>query len=81
LPNNPKIFNRAHRNLGWLGDSPEEQWQRQERLGDVVVGIAGCDGIGGATAERLVRMGIRNIKVADPDTQLWDARIVEGRWW
>lgn len=49
MPNNPKIFNRAHRNLGWLGDSPEEQRQRQERLGDVVVGIAGCDGIGGTS--------------------------------
>lgn len=61
-------WKRVHHNLGWLGDSPEEQRQRQERLGDVVVGIAGCGGIGGATAERLVRMGVRNIKVADPDT-------------
>lgn len=61
-------WKRVNRNLGWLGNTPEEQRLRQGRLKDVVVGIAGCGGIGGATAERLVRMGVRNIKVADPDT-------------
>lgn len=60
-------FERVKRNLGWLGDTKEEQIERQCKLRDSVIGIAGCGGIGGATADRLVRMGVRNIKVADPD--------------
>lgn len=59
---------RIRRNLGWLGDTAEEQWDRQTRLRDAVIGVAGCGGIGGATADRLVRMGVRNLKLADPDT-------------
>lgn len=59
---------RVGRNLGWLGHTEEEQWERQCRLRDTVIGIAGCGGIGGATADRLVRMGVRNLKLADPDT-------------
>lgn len=61
-------WKRVRRNLGWLGDTEEEQRMRQEKLRDVVVGIAGCGGIGGAVADRLVRLGVRNLKIADPDT-------------
>lgn len=61
-------WERVKRNLGWLGNTLEEQKARQEKLKNAVVGIAGTGGIGGATAERLVRMGVKNIKVADPDT-------------
>ncbi|MEK2473757.1 MULTISPECIES: ThiF family adenylyltransferase [Streptomyces] len=60
-------WERVDRNLGWLGDTPEEQRARQEKLRDSVVGIVGTGGIGGAVALRLVRMGVRNLKLADPD--------------
>lgn len=60
-------WERVDRNLGWLGDSPAEQRSRQEKLRDAVIGIVGTGGIGGAVAARLVRMGARNLKLADPD--------------
>lgn len=60
-------WERVRRNLGWLGDTEEEQRERQTRLRNAVIGVAGCGGIGGATAERLVRMGVQNLKLADPD--------------
>jgi molybdopterin/thiamine biosynthesis adenylyltransferase len=60
-------WERVDRNLGWLGDSTEEQRSRQEKLRDAVIGIVGTGGIGGAVAVRLARMGARNLKLADPD--------------
>jgi molybdopterin/thiamine biosynthesis adenylyltransferase len=60
-------WERVDRNLGWLGNSRAEQIERQTKLRDAVIGIAGTGGIGGAAALRLVRMGCRNIKVADVD--------------
>lgn len=61
-------WERVDRNLGWLGDTIPEQRDRQSRLRDAVIGIVGTGGIGGAAALRLVRMGVRNLKLADPDT-------------
>jgi len=61
-------WERVNRNLGWLGDAEEEQRFRQKKIRDVVIGLAGCGGLGGGVAERLVRMGVRNLKLADPDT-------------
>ena len=63
-----QYWERVDRNLGWLGSTEAEQIQRQEKLRDSVIGIAGCGGIGGGFAERLVRMGVTNLKLADPDT-------------
>lgn len=60
-------WERVNRNLGWLGDTEQEQRERQERLRDSVIGIVGTGGIGGAVAARLVRMGALNLKLADPD--------------
>lgn len=60
-------WERVNRNLGWLGDTAEEQRDRQERLRDSVIGIVGTGGIGGAVALRLARMGVRHLKLADPD--------------
>jgi hypothetical protein len=60
-------WERVRRNLGWLGDTEEEQHERQMKLRNAVIGVAGCGGIGGATADRLVRMGVQNLKLADPD--------------
>jgi hypothetical protein len=61
-------WERVDRSLGWLGNAPDEQRRRQERLRDAVIGVAGCGGIGGAVALRLVRMGVRHLKLADPDS-------------
>lgn len=60
-------WERVDRNLGWLGDSDEEQRQRQVKLRDAVIGVVGTGGIGGAVAMRLARMGALNLKLADPD--------------
>ncbi len=60
-------WERVNRNLGWLGNTIEEQRHRQELLRDAVIGIVGTGGIGGAVAARLVRMGALNLKLADPD--------------
>lgn len=60
-------WERVDRNLGWLGDTTEEQCERQARLRDAVIGIVGTGCIGGAAAARLVRMGALNLKLADPD--------------
>lgn len=65
--NDELYWERVDRSLGWMGDSSKEQRERQERLRDAVIGIAGTGGIGGAVATRLVRMGARNLKLADPD--------------
>ncbi|HEX8082985.1 MAG TPA: ThiF family adenylyltransferase [Solirubrobacteraceae bacterium] len=58
---------RVRRNLGWLGET-EEQWRaNQEKLRDATIGIAGAGGIGGAALARLVRMGARHLRIADPE--------------
>lgn len=59
-----KYWERVNRNLGWLGDSNAEQVERQTRIKNTTVGVAGTGGIGGATAERLARMGVTHLKVA-----------------
>jgi molybdopterin/thiamine biosynthesis adenylyltransferase len=60
---------------------PEKQWwenfgrnigiltkDEQRRLKDSTVAIAGIGGVGGLPAERLTRLGIGHIKIADPET-------------
>lgn len=64
--NEEMYWERVNRSLGWLGDTEQEQRDRQDKLKNAVVGIAGTGGIGGQLAQRLVRMGVRNIKLADP---------------
>ncbi|OTN86719.1 ThiF family adenylyltransferase [Enterococcus faecium] len=66
-PNEEMYWERVNRSLGWLGNDEEEQKEKQEKLKSVVVGIAGTGGIGGQLAQRLVRLGVRNLKLADPD--------------
>lgn len=65
--NDDLYWERVDRNLGWLGDTIEEQKERQRKLRDAVVGIAGTGGIGGAVAMRLARLGVRSLKLADPE--------------
>src|SRR5229473_1199412 len=54
---------QAHfdRNLRALGGAV------QQTLGDLRAGIVGCGGTGSAVAEQLVRLGVRNITLFDPD--------------
>ncbi|MDI6724846.1 MAG: HesA/MoeB/ThiF family protein [Methanobacterium sp.] len=41
---------------------------KQERIKDAKITVIGCGGIGGATTEMLIRMGIGNLKIIDKDT-------------
>ena len=61
-------WERVNRSLGWLGNTEEEQKQTQQKLSNITVGLAGCGGIGGMVASRLGRLGIKKIKLADPDS-------------
>lgn len=54
-PNDDMYWERVNRSLGWLGNTEAEQHQRQEKLKNATVGIAGTGGIGGQLAQRLVR--------------------------
>jgi len=61
-PNQPDdLFyrQRVDRNLGWI------TWEEQLALKNKTVGIAGCGGMGGALAERLLRLGVGEIRLAD----------------
>lgn len=65
LPNNPDdryYWERVDRNIGWI--TKEEQMV----LKNSVVGIAGCGGMGSAAAERMLRVGIGEIRFADGET-------------
>jgi molybdopterin/thiamine biosynthesis adenylyltransferase/proteasome lid subunit RPN8/RPN11 len=39
----------------------------QQTLGDLKIGIVGCGGTGSAVAEQLVRLGVRDLTLIDPD--------------
>lgn len=62
-----RYWERVNRNLAWMGETMEEARANQTRLRDATIGIAGTGGIGGATAIRLIRMGARHLKIADPE--------------
>lgn len=40
----------------------------QKQLKDTCIAVAGCGGMGGLSAEQLVRLGVGHVKIADPDT-------------
>lgn len=64
-------WERVDRSQAWLGNTEDEQREAQERLRTATVAIAGCGGIGGALAVRLARLGVLNLRVADPDAFDW----------
>ncbi|MBU2736049.1 molybdopterin biosynthesis protein MoeB [Acidithiobacillus caldus ATCC 51756] len=64
-------WQRVNRSQAWLGNSEKEQFIAQKAISESTVGVAGCGGIGGAIAMRLARLGVRHIKVADPDSFDW----------
>ncbi|HYF28845.1 MAG TPA: ThiF family adenylyltransferase, partial [Candidatus Paceibacterota bacterium] len=64
LPNDedPAYYaERVDRNIGWLTEA------EQYALFGKVVGIAGCGGMGGAIAQSLLRLGVGEIRIADPE--------------
>jgi molybdopterin/thiamine biosynthesis adenylyltransferase len=52
----------VERNIGVLSSL------EQKRLSNACVAVAGCGGIGGLSAEQLVRIGVGHVKIADHDT-------------
>jgi len=54
-----RIFSR---NIGIFTEA------EQERLKKSTIAVAGMGGVGGMLAERLIRLGVGNIKIADPGT-------------
>jgi molybdopterin/thiamine biosynthesis adenylyltransferase len=65
---NDKFYNeRVSRSMCFLGIDEEQQKISQEKLANSVVGVAGCGGIGSYLALQLARIGIRHLKLADPD--------------
>lgn len=62
LPKNPDenyYWERVDRNIGWI--TREEQ----EMLRGKIIGIAGCGGMGAQLAEKLLRLGVGEIRIAD----------------
>jgi len=57
----PSLPNMYDRNIRAFGGSV------QRVLGDLRVAVVGCGGTGSAVAEQLVRLGIRDLLLADPD--------------
>lgn len=55
----PNLFDR---NIRAFGDNI------QRVLGNLKVAVVGCGGTGSAVSEQLVRLGVRNIHLIDPDT-------------
>ena len=62
----------------WLHEAtpPSEQFDRnirafggtiQNMLGDLKVAVVGCGGTGSAVIEQLVRLGVRHLRMLDPD--------------
>jgi molybdopterin/thiamine biosynthesis adenylyltransferase len=52
-----KIFSR---NIGIF------TWDEQEKLRQSTIAVAGVGGVGGLLAERLIRLGVGNIRITDP---------------
>jgi molybdopterin/thiamine biosynthesis adenylyltransferase len=69
--NDERYWERVNRSLCWLGEGDDAQRQAQQKLSNATVGIAGCGGIGGALVMRLARLGVRHLKIADPDSFDW----------
>ena len=58
----PPLRHLFDRNIRAFGD------EVQRILGDLKVAVVGCGGTGSAVIEQLVRLGVRNLHLFDPDT-------------
>lgn len=67
--NNDEEFYRRRvlRNGCFLGVDAAQQAESQQKLAKAVVGVAGAGGLGSNLAMQLARMGVRHIKIGDPD--------------
>lgn len=93
IPDEEMYWERVNRSLGWLGDTKQEQHNKQEKLKNVVIGIAGTGGIGGQLAQRLAQeiTGLNKLPgaievPAQPgyvyfDTLNWTTEVKKGKWW
>ena len=53
---------RTDRNIGWITREEQETVRRS------VIGVAGCGGMGGQLAEKFLRLGVGEIRIADNET-------------
>lgn len=58
---------RTSRNSCFLGVNEKQQKESQKKLSESVVAVAGAGGLGSYLAVQLARVGVRHIKIADPD--------------
>ncbi len=68
IDNEADYFERVKRNEVFLGLDREQMALSQQKISNSVVGVAGAGGLGGAVALLLARLGVRHIKVGDPDS-------------
>lgn len=61
-------WERVKRNEVFLGLDADQMRLSQEKLSGAVVGVAGQGGLGGAVAMLLARLGVRHLKIGDPDS-------------
>jgi len=64
-PDENYYWERVDRNIGWITR------QEQETLRKTVIGVAGCGGMGGQLAEKFIRLGVGEVRIAD--CELFDA--------
>ncbi|MBX4189944.1 ThiF family adenylyltransferase [Candidatus Parcubacteria bacterium] len=53
---------RTDRNIGWMTQKEQDQIHR-----NVKVGISGCGGMGGLTGSIHIRLGVAELRIADPE--------------
>ena len=58
---------RLLRNSCFLGINEKQQKESQRKISNATVGIAGSGGLGSNLAMQLARMGVKHIKIGDPD--------------
>lgn len=58
---------RVSRNSCFLGIDAAGQAKAQAMLADSVIGVAGAGGLGSYLAVQMARVGVKHIKIADPD--------------
>ncbi|SFR44415.1 Molybdopterin or thiamine biosynthesis adenylyltransferase [Yoonia tamlensis] len=60
-------WERVKRSEVFLGLDQAHMRASQEKIAGATVGVAGLGGVGGAVAMLLARLGVRHLKIADPD--------------
>lgn len=60
-------WKRVVRNDCFLGINRKQQHESQQKLANSTVGVAGVGGLGSYLAIQLARVGVKHIKIADPD--------------